>query len=321
MIRLLAAAIAMAVMLAPAHAQPYPSKPVRIVVQAAGAPIDLTVRVMAELLRERLGQPFVVENRPGAGGGLSMKVVTNSAPDGHTLFATFDAPLTISPSVYPNFPVDPLRQFVPIAIFGDGGASVLVVQSQLPVTSLEALVQIARRNPGTLNYASGGHGTISNILSEMFKRQAGIDLQHIPHNSPVAAVTEVLAQRVAMYIAPPGLILGHIRAGTLRPLAVAAAKRSALLPEVPTFAEAGYGVVNPPPWWFAILAPAQTPVEVVDLLNAEVLRAAHSPKLREHLANQGLEPGTLKPAEVMQRLRRETEYWRGVVQTLGIKAE
>jgi tripartite-type tricarboxylate transporter receptor subunit TctC len=312
---------AAALLLGQAHAQGYPSKPVKIVVAAGpGVAVDVTIRAIAEQLRARLAQPFVVENRPGAGGALALEQVAAAPADGYVLLASFDAPLTMSPSVFPNFPVDPVRQFVPAAIFGDGGASVLVVSPGLPVRTLQELVAHAKQNPGKLDYASGGHSTLSNILGELFKRRAGVDIQHVPHTGAVAAISEVVAQRVAMYISTPGPVLGHIRAGALRPLALAGARRSPLLPDVPTFVEAGYPEINPPEWWHALLAPAGTPNPVVERLNAEVLRIAQTPAVREHLEQQGLEPGTLKPEPSRERIRHEVNYWKGVVKTLGIKA-
>jgi tripartite-type tricarboxylate transporter receptor subunit TctC len=304
-------------------AQPFPSKLVRIVVNTPpGSPIDPIARLTADQLRERLGQPFIVENRPGAGGSIGSDSVANSPADGYTLLLTNDAPLTVNPSVYAKFPVDPLKSLAPVAMLGDGGASVLVVSANLPVRSLAEFVEYARTRAGALNYASGGHGTPSNILAEIFIRQAQLDLQHVPLSRGLAtAAAEVSAQRVAMYISPPGLLVGHIRSGTLRALATAGAKRSALLPEVPTFAETGYPAYVPPSWWFAVFAPTGTPAEVIELLNSEIRRIVAMPRMREALAAQGVEPGALSPAEVGDRLRRDTGYWSGVVRTLGIRAE
>jgi tripartite-type tricarboxylate transporter receptor subunit TctC len=305
-----------------ALSETFPSKPVRVVVpQPPGSPLELATRLVADQLRERFGQPFVVENRPGAGGGIAMEIVAKSPPDGYTLLASFDGPLVVSPNLFTGFPVDPVRDLRMVAIYGDGGASVLAVGPQIPVKTLADFVAYARARPGELSYASGGHGTNSNILSEVFKQQANLDIVHVPFKGPVAAATEVVAQRVAMYISPPSSVLRHLSAGSMRALAVAGANRSPLLPDVPTFAEAGYRTISPPSWWFAMLAPARTPAEVVDALNAELLRIVQTPKLREFLATQGLEPGTLPPAQAAAQLARDSAYWAEVIRAHRIRVE
>ena len=307
----------------PALSQSYPSKLVRIVVTGnAGSPIDLFARFVADQMRERFDQPFVVEGRPGAGGAIGMEVVVKSQPDGHTLLAALDAHLVVSPSVYANFAVNPLRDLAPVAVLGDAIVVVLVANAGMPVQTLAEFVNYARARPGALSYASGGHGTYSNIVAELFLRQAQLEVLHVPYNRPPAAVAnEVVSQRVAIYMALPPTVQQYIRAGTLRALAVAGSKRSPLLPEVPTFAEAGYPAFAPPPQSFMVLAPAHTPADVVEALNAEIQRISAMPKMRELLAAQGAVPGALSVAEATARLRRDTDFWSGVVKALGIKAQ
>ena len=314
--------VAMALFIQFAHAQNYPSKPVRLVTpNTAGSPADVLFRQVAEQLQERFGQAFVVDSRAGAGGAIAMENVSRSAPDGYTLLACSDAPLTVSPSVYTNLPVVPLRDFAPVAIVADSFVYVLVVN---PATakSLKEFISYAKQHSGSLSYGSAGHGSGSNMMTEIFKEKAGLSgLQHVPHKGLMAAATEVVAKRLDMYIGPDGVLERLIRSGSLIGLATSGAKRSPLLPEVPTFAEAGLPGYVPPVGWIGILAPAKTPDAIVTLLNREISRITRTPKIVEIIAKLGGEPASDSAAEFKARLQETTKYWAAVVRDHGIKGE
>ena len=303
----------------PALAQPYPSKPVRLVVGfPPGGGTDINARLLAAKLPEFLGQPFVVENRPGAATNIATELVARSAPDGYTILVTTST-VAINPAVYPKLPFDVLRDFAPVSIFSDS-PNVLVVRAALAAKDVGELVALARAKPGVLNYSSAGSGTTQHMTGELFKLRTGTDIVHVPFKGTAPSLTTLIAGDVDMTFANIPSILPHVRAGRLRALAVAGDKRSELMPEVPTMKEAGVDGVEVT-IWYGVLAPAATPRDIVGTLAAAVIKAARSPDIRSRLLEQGAEPIGNTPEEFAKQLREEVARWNKVVATSGIRVD
>ena len=301
-----------------AMAQSYPSRPVRLVVGfPPGGGTDINARLLAPKLSEYLGQQFVVENRPGATTNIASDLVAKSAPDGHTLLFTTSA-LAINMSLYKNLTFDALRDFAPISVFAESPN--LLVAHQSAGASVKELLAQAKAKPGAMNYSSAGSGTTQHLAGELFKARTGTYIVHIPYKGTAASLTAVIAGEVHFSFANVPAILGHIRSGRLRALAVLAPKRSDLMPEVPTMKEAGVEGVEVPVW-YALLAPAATPREIVKILGDATVRAARSPDLRQKLVDQGAEPVGSTPEEFTKLLREEVARWAEVVKLSGAKAE
>ena len=303
---------------ATAAAQSYPTRPVRMLVGfPPGGGTDIMARFLAPKLAEYLGQPFVVENRPGATTNIASDMVAKSAPDGHTLLFTTSA-LAINMSLYKNLTFDALRDFAPVSVFADSPN--LLVAHQSAGASVKELLAKARAKPDSMNYSSAGSGTSQHLAGELFKARTGVKIQHIPYKGTAASLTAVIAGEVQFSFANVPAILGHVRSGRIHALAVLADKRSALMPDVPTMKEAGVdGVVVPV--WYALLAPAATPREIVKLLGDATARAARAPDLNQKLIEQGAEPVGNTPEEFSKLLREEVTRWAEVVRISGAKAE
>jgi len=301
-----------------ATAQTYPVRPVRVLVGfPPGGGTDIMARFLAPKLAEYLGQPFVVENRPGATTNIASDMVAKAAPDGHTLLFTTSA-LAINMSLYKNLTFDALRDFAPVSVFADSPN--LLVAHQSAGASVKELLARARAKPDSMNYSSAGAGTSQHLAGELFKARTGVKIQHIPYKGTAASLTAVIAGEVQFSFANVPAILGHVKNGRLRALAVLAPKRSALMPEVPTMEEAGVaGVVVPV--WYALLAPAATPREVVKVLSDATVRAARSPELRQKLVEQGAEPVGNSPEEFARMLKSEVARWAEIVKISGAKPE
>jgi tripartite-type tricarboxylate transporter receptor subunit TctC len=306
-----AAALALATATAPSAAQDYPTKAVRIILGfAAGGPNDLATRAIAAKLQESLGQPFVVEPRPGANGLIAAELVAKAAPDGYTLL-TISSSFTINPSTYAKLPFDTLRDFAavsPIAV----GDIVFVVNPVVPARTVKEFVALARAKPGKLNFASSGAGGTLHLGAELLKQIAGIDIVHIPYKGAVPALTDVIGGHVdSMFVAsPPAIPL--IKAGKVRALGVASAKRSPALPEVPTFDEAGYRGFEVDAR-YGIVAPAGTPAAVIAKLNEAIAKAAATNDIKERFAAIGLAPLHTPAADYATYLRADIAKWRKVV--------
>jgi tripartite-type tricarboxylate transporter receptor subunit TctC len=314
----LLAALCIALVSFPAVPQPYPSRPVRMVVGfPPGGGTDIMARVLAPRLSEYLGQAFVVENRPGATTNIASDVVAKSAPDGYTLLFTTSA-LAINMSLYRNLPFDALRDFAPISVFAES-PNLLVAHSSAGASVHELLAQ-ARAKPGAMNYSSAGAGTSQHLAGELFKVRTATQIAHIPYKGTAASLTAVIAGEVHFSFANVPAILGHVRSGRLRPLAVAGPKRSDLMPDVPTMQEAGVAGVEVPVW-YALLGPAGLPFDLINTLNSATVRAARSPDLRQKLIEQGAEPVGNTPEAFSRLLREEVEKWAEVVRISGAKAE
>ena len=303
---------------AAAAAQPYPARPVRMLVGfPPGGGTDITARLLAPKLSEYLGQQFVVENRPGASTNIASDLVAKSAPDGHTLLFTTSS-IAINMSLFKALPFDALRDFAPVSVFAESPN--LLVAHQSAGTSVAELLAKARARPGGMNYSSAGSGTTQHLAGELFKVRSGTSIVHIPYKGTAASLTAVVAGEVQFSFANVPAILGHVKSGRLRALAVTSAKRSELMPEVPTMKEAGVEGVEVPVW-YALLAPAATPREVVDALGAATARAARSPDTRQRLVEQGAEPVGSSPDEFAKLLREEVAKWAEIVKLSGAKAE
>jgi tripartite-type tricarboxylate transporter receptor subunit TctC len=312
-------AIALAIAAPLATAQAFPSKAVRVIVPVVpGSFTDLAARALAAEMSGTLGQQVVVENRPGAGTTIGADVVAKSAPDGHALLITENS-FSISPALYPKLPYDPVKDFVHIMIVAEA-PYIIWSRTDLPAKSMKELVQAARANQGSLTFASGGQGTSSHLSGELFFEKANINVTHIPFKGVGASMTEVMAGRVdfgGSSIASP---IAHIRAGRLRPLAVTGNERSPMLPDVPTFAEAGFPGYDAP-IWFGYMAPAGTPAPIVARIHEELAKAMAKPAVRELFTKQGAKPQTVGGAEFTRRVAEETKTWKDLVARRGIKLE
>lgn len=319
-IRLLAAAAALPASALPAHSQVnFPTRPVRIIVPVVpGSFTDLAARALAGELAGPLGQSVVVENRPGAGTTLGADAVAKSAPDGHTLLITENS-FTISPALYPKLPYDPVRDFSPITLVAEA-PYILWSRPDLEARSLKELVEMAKAKPGSLTFGSGGQGTSSHLSAELFFEKANISVIHVPFKGVGASIAEVMAGRVdfgGSSIASP---IGHIRTGKLRPLAVTGNERSAMLPEAPTFAEAGFPGYDAP-IWFGFLAPARTPQNVIARIHQELGNAVAKPAIQDLFRKQGARAFTVSPGDFARRITAETQTWKDLVLRRGVKVE
>jgi tripartite-type tricarboxylate transporter receptor subunit TctC len=299
-------------------AQAYPSRPVRMLVGfPPGGGTDITARLLAPKLSELLGQPFVVENRPGAATNVATDVVAKAPPDGYTLLFTTTA-LAINMSLYKNLAFDALRDFAPVSVFAESPN--LLVAHQSAGASVAELVAKARAKPGALNYSSAGSGTTQHLAGEVFKVRSHTDIVHIPYKGTAASLTAVVAGEVQFSFANVPAILGHVKSGRLHALAVAGPHRSDLMPDVPTMKEAGVEGVEVPVW-YALLAPAATPREIVAALGNATARAARSPDTKQRLVEQGADPVGNTPEEFAKLLRTEVLKYAEIVRISGAKPE
>ena len=301
-----------------ATAQTYPARSVRMLVGfPPGGGTDIMARVLAPQLQQQLGQPFVVENRPGATTNIAGDLAAKAAPDGYTLLFTTSA-LAINMSLYKNLPFDALRDFTPISVFAESPN--LLVAHTSAGANVKELVDQAKAKPGAMNYSSAGAGTSQHMAGELFKVRTGSSITHVPYKGTAASLTAVIAGEVHFSFANVPAIIGHVRNNRLRALAVAGPKRSDLMPDVPTMQEAGVSGVEVPVW-YALLGPANLPRDVVKTLNDATVRAARSPELRQKLADQGAEAVGNSPEEFGKLLREEVAKWAEIVRVSGAKAE
>ena len=316
--RLLAFLLALVVG-APAHAQPYPNHPVRLIVGfTPGGGVDINARFLAAKLGELLGQQVIVENKPGAGTNIANEYVAKAPPDGYTLLFTSPA-VVINMSLYKDPHYDALRDFAGVSIFSES-TNLLVVPDSLPVRSVKELVAMAKEKPGALNYASAGQGTTQHLAGELFKLRTGTSIVHVPYKGSSPAMTALLAGDVQLSFINPVAAGPHVKSGKLRALAVAGAKRTALFPDVPTMAEAGFPGVEVA-LWYGLLAPKATPRDVVNTLAAGVAKAARDEELKKRLAADGAEPVGNTPEEFDRELREDLKKYGEVVRVSGAKAQ
>jgi tripartite-type tricarboxylate transporter receptor subunit TctC len=302
-----------------AFAQTFPARPLRLVVGfTPGGGVDINARLLGAKLSELLGQGVVVENRPGAGTNIAAEFVAKAPADGHTLFMNTGA-VAINMALYKSPGYDTLRDFAPISIFSES-QNILTVNAAKPFRSAAELIAAARARPGALTYGSAGAGTTQHLAGELFKLRTGTDLLHVPYKGSAPALTALIAGEIDMVLINVPAIIGHVKSGRLRPLAVAGTRRTELLPDVPTLAEAGVTGVDSPVW-YGVLAPAATPRETVGQLAAAIARAARSPDVRQKLAEQGAEAIGGTPEEFAAILKDDVARWRDVVRAAGVKPE
>jgi len=298
--------------------QAFPVRPVRLVVGfTPGGGVDINARLLAAKLSELFGQQVIVDNKPGAGTNIANEHVAKSAPDGYTLLFNSSA-FAVNLALYRNPPYA-LRDFAGVSVFSES-VNLLVVSSSLAARSLQDLVALARERPGALNYSSAGAGTSQHMAAELFKLRTGSDIVHVPYKGSAPALTALIAGEVQLSFSNTVAINQHVRAGRLRALAVAGAKRTGLMPDVPTMKEAGVEGVEVP-LWFGLLAPAATPRDIVAALAAAVARAAHAPEIRKKLVEQGADPVGSSPEEFDRQLRDDVARWIEVVKVSGALAD
>jgi tripartite-type tricarboxylate transporter receptor subunit TctC len=308
---------------APADAQApvYPAKPIRLVVPfAPGGAADLTARTIGQKMSELLGQPVIVDNKPGANGVLGIEVVAKAPPDGHTLLLTDRGSLTVNPSLYSKLPYDPLKDFSFIGIATDG-PYVLVANPKLNVKTVAELVALSKAKPGTLSYGSYGVGSMAQLNLEAFNQRMGTDMLHVPYKGAGPAAQAAVAGDVGVTIAAVPAVQGFIKDGRLRALAVGSDKRFAVLPDVPTMTEAGAPGDVLLPTYFALLAPAGTPHAVVAKLNADMKKALADPVVAERLAGVGLIAAGSTPEAMASSVKEDVARFAELVKKIGIKPE
>ena len=304
-----------------AAAQSWPAKPIHLVVPyAAGGPVDLSARLLAPRLQQALGQPVVVENKPGAGGNIGADFVAKSAPDGHTLVMGAIATHAINPALYRNFPYDPIADFRHIALIVQV-PNVLVVNNELPAKTVQELVDLAKAKPGKLDFASGSSGSTGHLAGELFKQLTGTYMVHIPYKGSAPATADLFAGRVQLMFDNLASALPNIRAGKVRALAVTTAGRTGFLPELPTLEESGLKGFDMTTWW-GVMAPAKTPDSIVQRLAGETATALEIPEIRERLRAMGSETPTVRsPAQFTALVARERKTYDELVRRSGATAD
>jgi tripartite-type tricarboxylate transporter receptor subunit TctC len=299
-------------------AQTYPSHSVRLIVPfPPGGPNDVFARLIGQWLHERLGQPIIIDNRPGAGGNIGTEVVVKAAPDGYTLLL-INSNHTVNATLYDKLNYNFIRDIAPVAAIIQLPL-VLVLNPLLPAKTLLEFTAHAKANPGKLNYASVGNGSTPHVAGELFKMMTGIDMVHVPYRGAVQALTDLISGQVQAMFIVPGVVTEHIKAGKLRAVAVTAATRSDMLPDLPTMNSivTGYDATT----WFGIGAPKDMPSEIVDKLNKEINVALANPKINAQLTDLGGTSLTLSPAEFGKLIADDTEKWAKVIRAANIKPE
>ena len=302
-----------------AAAQDYPTKPIRLIAPfAPGGPTDLFARLMGAKLGERLGQPVLVENRPGAGGSVGAEVAAKASPDGYTLILVSSS-FAVNATLYPKLPYDTLRDFAPVTLLASA-PFLLVAHASVPAGNVRELVALAKAKPGALNYGSGGSGSGPHIVAELFKSTAGLDIVHIPYKGTGPLIAALVAGDVQLAFGNMFALVPQVKSGRLKAIAITGRERSSALPEVPTVAESGLpgfeaaGV-------HGLLAPAGTPRRVIDKLNAECVAILRSPEVRAQLASDGAEPVGNTPEQYAAQIAAEMHKWSKLIVERGIRAE
>jgi tripartite-type tricarboxylate transporter receptor subunit TctC len=312
--------LAPALAYAQAGASSYPDRPIRMIApSSSGGPVDVIARTLSQGLSEVLGQQVVVDNRAGAAGLIGAELVATGAPDGYTLLFGFSGPLVIVPHLRTKTPYDTLKDFAPVSLAAQA-PYLLLVHPDVPVNSVKELIALAKQRPGKLNYASGGNGTGIHLAGELFKLTAGVNIVHVPYKGAGPGMTALLAHEVDMMFNAIPPALPHVKAGRLKALAIGGEKRSPILPELPTIAEAS-GLAFNTTGWYGILAPSKTPRAIVARLHAATLKALAIPSVKDTFARQGVEPVGSSPEEFAKMLRVEWVKWEKVIKAAGIKGQ
>jgi tripartite-type tricarboxylate transporter receptor subunit TctC len=295
----------------------YPDRAVKIEVgYAAGGPLDVVARLIGDKLAQIWGKTVVVENVSGASGNIAADRVAKAVPDGYTLLLASNVNIAVNPKLYKNMPFDPVKDLVPITQVAYS-PNILVVPNDLPVKTVQELVTYAKANPGKVSFASAGVGTTQHLAGELFKTIAKVDIQHVPYRGATPAITDLLGGRVSMFFGPPSSLLGLVKEGKVRALAVTSAQRFPAAPDLPTMIEAGY------PGFVAVLsvgwmAPAGTPKDVIDRIYKDTVKALAAPDVRERLQKIGTEPMGTSPADFAADIQREVPQWAEVIKAAGL---
>ena len=301
-------------------AQPYPSKPVRLVVPfAPGGTTDVLARLLGQKLSEGLGQQFLVDNRPGAGGNIGTELAAKAPADGYTLVMSFDGTMAINPSVYRKLPFDAQKDLAPVASVAQVPL-LIVVHPGVAAANVAEFVALAKANPKRVNYSSAGHGSTGHLTGELFAARAGIEMVHVSYKGGGQAVQDLLGGQIQMVVTALPTVEGHLKGGKLRALAFTSARRVAGAPDVPTLAESGYAgfdVLS----WYGVLAPAGTPAEVVRRLNGEINAIVRAPDVRARLVALGAEPTGGTPEQFAETIRADTARWAKVVADAAIRID
>jgi tripartite-type tricarboxylate transporter receptor subunit TctC len=298
-------------------AEPYPTRPIKIIVPTpAGGPVDVIARLVGNYLTQTIGQPAVVDNRPGAGNTLGSKEAAQAEPDGYTLLYSSASGLVFAPMLQKNAGYDPITSYDPIVLVAQS-STILVVHPSVPVKSVAELVAYAKANPGKVNFSSGGIGVLPHLIGEWFKSRAGIDIVHVPYRGGGPSINDLVGGQVQMTFEGTSVLLPLIESGKLRALAVTSAKRLPQLPEVPTMTESGFpGFVSTS--WTGLLAPAHTPRAVIDKLNAQINEGLKTPELKAALARVSNEPVGGTPQDFANMIKGDIDKWAPVVKALGL---
>jgi tripartite-type tricarboxylate transporter receptor subunit TctC len=303
-----------------ALAQAWPAKPVRwIAPYPPGGSSDLVARALGNRLAEQLGQPVLIDNRPGAGGSLGSEIAARSAPDGYTLLLANIAPLAINPHIYPKLGYDVLRDFEPVTLLATG-PTLLVVGPSLPVKNLQELIALAKAKPGSLKYGTGGSGTPAHLTTELLRLMTGIELLHVPYKGTGQSVTDLLGGQIDFVFASPPVAAAHMKSGKLRALAASSAKRTPLAPDVPTVAEAGVPGFDMVTWWGAVV-PAKTPATIIDRLNAMLRKSLEFSDTQERFAALGIDAQGSTPAAFRTFMAAELSRYAKLSKQVGLKQE
>jgi tripartite-type tricarboxylate transporter receptor subunit TctC len=315
-----ALAVLLAVCASGAWAQAYPTRPIRLVVPfPAGGTTDILAREVGQRLSVTLGQPVVIDNRPGAAGNIGTELAARSAPDGYTLLMCTVNTHAINPNLYAKLPYDHVKDFAPVILVA-GVPNVLEVTPALPVNSVADLIKLAKEKPGQINFASSGSGTSIHLSGELFKTMAGVDMTHVPYKGSAPAITDLMGGQVQVMFDNLPSSLQQIKAGKLRAIAVTSAKRAPALPDVPTIAESGLPGFEATSW-FGIVAPAGTPPAIIARINADIDQWLQSPDVKEKLLAQGAIAAGGTPEQFAAHIRSETEKWAKVVKASGAKVD
>ena len=311
-----------AIFVTAAHAQTstYPSRPTRIIVGfVAGGPSDLVARLVAQGLSERMGQQFVVENRPGATGAIGAELVAKAPPDGYTMYFASQTTHAVAPAMYPRVGYDSIRDFATVIRVAHNPL-LMVVHPSVPVKTFKDVVALVKARPGEINFATGGIGSSPHMSMELIKKTLGLKMVAVHYKGDGAAIIDVMGGHVPILNASIGGLLSYARSGKMRGIAVTSSKRSAMAPEFPTIAESGvpgFEVIT----WFGILVPAATPRDIINKLNAEVVQVLAQPKVSEQLIKMGFEVAPNTPEQFAAFLKDENARWGKIVRELGLKAE
>lgn len=317
-----AAVIGLALVPAPGWSQAgagYPNRPLRFVVPfTPGGSNDIFGRVLGARLSESMGQPVLIDNRPGAGGLLGAGIVAKAPPDGYNLMI-HSTSFTTNVALQPKLAFDPLRDIAPITQLG-AGSLLMTVAANFPVRTMQELIAAARAKPGALNYGSSGTGGVNHLATEVLNRMAKIETVHVPYKGIGPAVADLLGGQIQLLLSGIPNVMPQVKSGRLRPLAVSTARRSPFLPDVPTMAESGVPGYAVTLWW-GLFAPGGTPRPIITRLNTEVARILESAEMRERLAAEGAEPTPMTPEAFARIVREEIEFWRRIAREAGVKAE